>query len=72
MLITIDNNRTAEWQPGSRTINVYDTRTMWETDCISFGYDKPDNSTTQLDMLSALLSRLIDEAMDRHPAGNSL
>lgn len=69
------------WTPGSRTINVWtdtpynsDTAgwppSRWlETDVISFGYDKPDNTTTAIDALGAIITRLTDEAMDRHPAG---
>lgn len=65
MRITINDTTYAEWWTGSRTINIYTMEpysgpsAFWgprwaNTDCISFGYDKPDNSTTQLEMLAVL------------------
>lgn len=78
MRITIGTTQ-YRWTPGCRTINIWtDTPyigegkvwTRWlETDVISFGYDKPDNSTTQLEMLDVLIHHLVDAAIDRHPAG---
>lgn len=80
MRINISTTKYAEWTPGARTINIYeydsfstqsDTRYIgWaNTDCISFGYDLRDNSTTQIHAVAVLLRHLIDDAMDRHPAG---
>ena len=50
----------AEWWTGSRTINLYRDRGDYQApiDCISFGYEKPDNSTTQLEMLAVLMRHL--------------
>lgn len=57
----------AEWTPGARTINYWHFTLYagdtggWEEgrwvnyDCSSFGYDKPDNSTTQLEALAVIL-----------------
>lgn len=74
MRITINPTTYAEWWTGSRTINIYTLEQYvgndaavrawgprWaNTDCISFGYDKPDNSTTQIEMLAVLLRHLDD------------
>lgn len=71
------------WTPGSRTINVwtdtpYTTEqagwplSRWlETDVMSFGYDKPDNTTTAIDALACIINSLVDDAMGRHPAGRN-
>jgi hypothetical protein len=52
----------AEWQPGARTINLFNHRGI-EVDCCSFGYDKPDNSTTKQEMLR-VLEQWLDYAND--------
>jgi len=67
MKFTITPNAYAEWTPGSRTINYY-AFTIFYTfdgqpiegrwvnyDCASFGYDKPDNSTTALEALAVIM-----------------
>lgn len=51
----------AEWHPGARTINLWTDRDfIVNNDCISFGYDKPDNSTTQIEMLDVLMRHIED------------
>jgi hypothetical protein len=65
--IALDSDAYAEWHPGARTINYY-RFTMYEGDThgfaagrwvnygsSSFGYHKPDNSTTQIEMLDVLI-----------------
>ena len=71
MRITIGTTQ-YRWNPGSRTINVWsDTPytaeqagwplSRWlETDVMSFGYDKPDNSTTQTEAIAVILRSLED------------
>ena len=74
MRITINPTTYAEWWTGARTINIYTLEQYtgndpavrawgprWaNTDCISFGYDKPDNSTTQVEMLDVLIRHIND------------
>lgn len=73
MRINYSPTRYAEWQPQTRTINLWERVPGYafhlEVDVISFGYDKPDNTTTAIDALDALIRRLIDDGMMRHPAG---
>lgn len=69
MRITIGSTQ-YRWTPGSRTINIWtdvpyigegNVWSRWlETDAISFGYDKPDNSTTPLEALAVILRRMED------------
>ena len=81
MRIALGPDTYAEWTPGARTINYWhftpyigDTGGWEESrwinyDCSSFGYGKPDNTTTQIEASDVIIRRLIDDAMDRHPAG---
>lgn len=85
MRIAISPDRYAEWDRGSRTINLFtltpyagDRALYWgprwvNDDVISFGYEEPTRMrVTQIKMLDALLSRLVDEAVFRHPAGTAI
>ena len=75
MRIALGPDTYAEWTPGARTINYYTfivtpTEGFWQNyDCSSFGYKKPDNTTTQIEAIDVIIRRLIDAAMDRHPTG---
>lgn len=72
MKIGLGPDQYAEWYPGSRTINLYRFTyyindhlnvygARWVNhDCISFGYDKPDNTITQTEMLAVLIRHLED------------
>ena len=79
MRIALGPDTYAEWTPGARTINYWHLTPYiaggWEGrrwinyDCSSFGYKKPDNTTTQIEAIDVIIRRLVDAAMDRHPAG---